>query len=176
MNLHLKILHGKQSTSRKSFKATDVLLREAITINLRHSRCKLTRDAMIIVIDYDAGILQMFCVPLKKSEDAELFADKEKKLAADGLIFTWVRRFIQRAMAELGRRGLVAVIKGSRTGSSPLGICLGMQILTGKGLEHEETDGLGIIPGVCCPIPASKEQPVPLYGVEMIWLLASQPL
>ena len=49
-------------------------------------------------------------------------------------------------MAELERRGLVAVIKEAVAKGVPLlGICLGMQILTEKGLEHEETDGLGFI-------------------------------
>ena len=69
------------------------------------------------------------------------------------------------AMAELERRGLVAVIKEAVTKGVPLlGICLGMQILTEKGLEHEETDGLGFIPGVCRAIPANKERPVPHIG------------
>jgi len=57
-----------------------------------------------------------------------------------------------------------------------LGICLGMQILTEKGLEHEETDGLGFIPGVCCPIPASKEQPVPHMGWNDLAVKQASPL
>ena len=69
---------------------------------------------------------------------AELSADKEKILAADGLILPGVGAY-PTAMAELERRGLVAVIKEAVTKGVPLlGICLGMQILTEKGLEHEE--------------------------------------
>lgn len=120
---------------------------------------------MIIVIDYDAGNTANVLRALEKiGVTAELSADKEKILAADGLILPGVGAY-PTAMAELERRGLVAVIKEAVAQGVPLlGICLGMQILTEKGLEHEETDGLGFIPGVCCPIPASKEQPVPHMG------------
>ena len=51
-----------------------------------------------------------------------------------------------------------------------------MQILTEKGLEHEETDGLGFIPGVCRPIPASKEQPVPHMGWNDLAVKQASPL
>ena len=120
---------------------------------------------MIIVIDYDAGNTANVLRALEKiGVTAELSADKEKILAADGLILPGVGAY-PTAMAELERRGLVAVIKEAVAQGVPLlGICLGMQILTEKGLEHEETDGLGFIPGVCRPIPASKEQPVPHMG------------
>ena len=39
-----------------------------------------------------------------------------------------------------------------------------MQVLTESGLEHQETKGLGFIPGVCRQIPASKDKPVPHMG------------
>jgi imidazole glycerol phosphate synthase, glutamine amidotransferase subunit len=51
-----------------------------------------------------------------------------------------------------------------------------MQILTEKGLEHEETDGLGFIPGVCRPIPACKEQPVPHMGWNNLAVKQASPL
>ena len=131
---------------------------------------------MIIVIDYDAGNTANVLRALEKiGVTAELSADKEKILAADGLILPGVGAY-PTAMAELERRGLVAVIKEAVAQGVPLlGICLGMQILTEKGQEHEETDGLGFIPGVCRPIPARKEQPVPHMG-GMIWLLSKPAL
>jgi glutamine amidotransferase len=74
-------------------------------------------------------------------------------------------------MAELEKRGLVSAIKEAVANGIPLlGICLGMQILTEKGLEHEETQGLGFIPGVCRAIPASKDRPVPHMGWNSLQL------
>jgi len=177
MNLHLKILHGKNNhhKSESLFKATGRALREAITIN---SRRKLDKgDAMIIVIDYDAGNTANVLRALEKiGVTAELSADKEKILDADGLILPGVGAY-PTAMAELERRGLVAVIKEAVAQGVPLlGICLGMQILTEKGLEHEETDGLGFIPGVCRAIPASKEQPVPHMGWNDLAVKQASPL
>lgn len=132
---------------------------------------------MIIVIDYDAGNTANVLRALDKvGVQAELSADKEKILAADGLILPGVGAY-PTAMAELEKRGLVPVIKEAVAKGRPLlGICLGMQILTEKGLEHQETQGLGFIPGVCRPIPASKEHPVPHMGWNDLTVQQASPL
>ena len=120
---------------------------------------------MLIVIDYDAGNTANVLRALEKiGVGAELSADPEKILSATGLILPGVGAY-PAAMAELEKRGLVIAIREAVAKGSPLlGICLGMQILTEKGLEHEETKGLGFIPGVCRAIPASKDRPVPHMG------------
>ena len=120
---------------------------------------------MLIVIDYDAGNTANVLRALEKiGVRAELSADPEKVLSATGLILPGVGAY-PAAMAELEKRGLVIAIKEAVAKGTPLlGICLGMQILTEKGLEHEETMGLGFIPGVCRAIPASKDRPVPHMG------------
>ena len=120
---------------------------------------------MLIVIDYDAGNTANVLRALEKiGVRAELSADPEKVLSATGLILPGVGAY-PAAMAELEKRGLVSAIKEAVANGIPLlGICLGMQILTEKGLEHEETMGLGFIPGVCRAIPASKDRPVPHMG------------
>ena len=75
---------------------------------------------MIIVIDYDAGNTANVLRALEKiGVTAELSADKEKILAADGLILPGVGAY-PTAMAELERRGLVAVIKEAVKQTSPL--------------------------------------------------------
>lgn len=132
---------------------------------------------MIIVIDYDAGNTANVLRALDKvGVEADLSADKAKILAADGLILPGVGAF-PTAMAELEKRGLVTVIKEAVAQGIPLlGICLGMQILTEKGLEHEETQGLGFIPGVCREIPASKDKPVPHMGWNDLEVKQDSPL
>ena len=126
---------------------------------------------MLIVIDYDAGNTANVLRALEKiGVRAELSADPEKVLSATGLILPGVGAY-PAAMAELEKRGLVSVIKEAVANGIPLlGICLGMQILTEKGLEHEETMGLGFIPGVCRAIPASKDRPVPHMGWNSLQL------
>ncbi|MFP3766967.1 imidazole glycerol phosphate synthase subunit HisH [Streptococcus sp. TATVAM-FAB35] len=120
---------------------------------------------MIIVIDYDAGNTANVLRALKKiGVQAELSSDPTKILAARGLILPGVGAY-PAAMAELTKRGLVPVIKEAVAKGVPLlGICLGMQVLTEVGLEHQETKGLGFIPGVCREIKATKNMPVPHMG------------
>lgn len=132
---------------------------------------------MLIVIDYDAGNTANVLRALKKiGASAELSADSEKILSATGLILPGVGAY-PAAMAELEKRGLITVIKEAVAKGTPLlGICLGMQILTEKGLEHEETRGLGFIPGVCRAIPTSKDKPVPHMGWNSLQVEQETPL
>ncbi|MFM1631774.1 imidazole glycerol phosphate synthase subunit HisH [Streptococcus mutans] len=120
---------------------------------------------MIIVIDYDAGNTANVLRALDKlGVKAELSADPQKIVAASGLILPGVGAF-PAAMAELEKRGLVTVIKEAVAKGIPLlGICLGMQLLVEKGLEHCETAGFGFISGICREISAKASFPVPHMG------------
>ena len=132
---------------------------------------------MIIVIDYDAGNTANVLRALKKiGVQAELSSDPTKILAADGLILPGVGAY-PAAMAELTKRHLVTAIKEAVAKGIPLlGICLGMQVLTETGLEHQETQGLGFIPGVCREIKASKNLPVPHMGWNDLTVKQDSPL
>ncbi len=132
---------------------------------------------MIIVIDYDAGNTANVLRALKKiGVQAELSSDPTKILAASGLILPGVGAY-PAAMAELTKRGLVPVIKEAVAKGTPLlGICLGMQVLTELGLEHQETKGLGFIPGVCREIKATKNMPVPHMGWNNLTVKHESPL
>lgn len=132
---------------------------------------------MIIVIDYDAGNTANVLRALKKiGVQAELSSDPTKILAADGLILPGVGAY-PTAMAELTKRDLVPAIKEAVAKGIPLlGICLGMQVLTETGLEHQETQGLGFIPGVCREIEGSKNLPVPHMGWNDLTVKQDSPL
>lgn len=132
---------------------------------------------MMIVIDYDAGNTANVLRALEKiGVHAELSGDSEKIKEASGLILPGVGAY-PTAMAELEKRGLITSIKEAVDQGTPLlGICLGMQILTEKGLEHVETQGLGFIPGVCRSIPASKKMPVPHMGWNNLEVKQETPL
>lgn len=132
---------------------------------------------MIIVIDYDAGNTANVLRALQKiGVQAELSSNRDKILAADGLILPGVGAY-PAAMAELQQRGLVSAIKEAVAKGTPLlGICLGMQVLTEIGLEHQETQGLGFIPGVCREIQATKTMPVPHMGWNDLTVKQDSPL
>ena len=131
----------------------------------------------IIVIDYDAGNTANVLRALNKlGVKAELSADSQKIAAASGLILPGVGAF-PAAMAELEKRGLVSAIKEAVAKGTPLlGICLGMQLLVEKGLEHHETAGLGFIPGLCREIPAMAGYPVPHMGWNDLQVKQESPL
>ena len=131
----------------------------------------------IIVIDYDAGNTANVLRALNKlGVKAELSADSQKIAAASGLILPGVGAF-PAAMAELEKRGLVSAIKEAVAKGTPLlGICLGMQLLVEKGLEHHETAGLGFIPGLCQEIPAMAGYPVPHMGWNDLQVKQESPL
>lgn len=132
---------------------------------------------MIIVIDYDAGNTANVLRALQKiGVQAELSSNRDKILAAAGLILPGVGAY-PAAMAELQQRGLVSAIKEAVAKGTPLlGICLGMQVLTEIGLEHQETQGLGFIPGVCREIQATKTMPVPHMGWNDLTVKQDSPL
>lgn len=131
----------------------------------------------IVVIDYDAGNTANVLRALASiGVEAELSADPADILSAHGLILPGVGAF-PTAMAELEKRGLVTVIKEAVANGTPLlGICLGMQIILETGMEHQETAGLGFIPGVCRPIPAKKGFPVPHMGWNDLQVKQETPL
>lgn len=132
---------------------------------------------MMIVIDYDAGNTANVLRSLKEvGVEARLSSDADEIRQADGLILPGVGAF-PTAMEELEKRGLVAVIKEAVAAGTPLlGICLGMQLLLETGLEHRESQGLGLIPGVCRPIPAKDGFPVPHMGWNDLSVLQASPL
>lgn len=72
----------------------------------------------------------------------------------------------------------VAIREAVRTAGAPLlGICLGMQLLGGKGTEGGETEGLGLIPGeVRKMIQASTNERIPHVGWNEVCQRAGDPL
>ena len=65
------------------------------------------------------------------------------------------------AMSRLKDAGLIDVIRSLK--QPVLGICLGMQLLC-EGSEEEDTECLGLLPGIARRLPASTECPVPNMG------------
>jgi imidazole glycerol-phosphate synthase subunit HisH len=104
----------------------------------------------VAVLDYGFGNLRSAQRALQRAgADAEVTADPEAALNADGLVVPGVGAFAACMAGLRAVRGEVVI--GKRlAGSRPvLGICVGMQILFDEGVEHgERTEGCGEWPGV----------------------------
>jgi glutamine amidotransferase len=105
----------------------------------------------LALIDYGAGNLHSVANALKAAgaEGLVITADPDVVRAADRIVLPGVGSF--KACAE-GLRGVIGLVDAIEdrvlVGGAPfLGICVGMQLLATRGVEHGITDGLGWIDG-----------------------------
>ena len=103
------------------------------------------------LVDYGAGNLQSVANALRAAgaENVSVTSDPDVVRAADRIVLPGVGSF--KACAE-GLRAIPHLIESMtervEVGGAPfLGICVGMQLLATRGLEHGETPGLDWIAG-----------------------------
>jgi glutamine amidotransferase len=83
-------------------------------------------------------------------------ADPGEIRAADAVVVPGVGAFPE-AMRRLNAAGLDEVIRERAEDGTPvLGICLGMQLLFERSVEHEGARGLGLLPGEVTALEAPK--------------------
>lgn len=108
----------------------------------------------VSIIDYGMSNLLSICRAFEHiGASVEVINKPEQIKDADYLVLPGVGAFPD-GMKELRTRNLVEPVKQYvESGKSMLGVCLGMQMLLGKSYEHQETEGLGIIPGEVLALP-----------------------
>ncbi|MEO6606011.1 MAG: imidazole glycerol phosphate synthase subunit HisH, partial [Aeromicrobium sp.] len=102
------------------------------------------------MLDYGSGNLRSAVRAVERAgADAELTSDARVAEEADGLLVPGVGAY-EACMAGLVGVDGVRIIERRLIASRPvLGICVGMQVLFGEGIEHGvRTDGCGEWPGV----------------------------
>ncbi|MFV0644632.1 MAG: imidazole glycerol phosphate synthase subunit HisH [Sphingomonadaceae bacterium] len=108
------------------------------------------------LIDYGAGNLHSVHNALNHAgaHSVRVTADPDIVRAADRIVLPGVGSFRASAHGLQAISGLIeAMSERVRIGGAPfLGICVGMQLLASRGLEHGITDGLGWIAGDVRPI------------------------
>lgn len=106
---------------------------------------------VLALIDYGAGNLHSVANALKAAgaEGVTITADPDVVRAADRIVLPGVGSFKACAQGLRAIPGLVAAMEERvLVGEAPfLGICVGMQLLATRGVEHGITEGLGWIPG-----------------------------
>jgi glutamine amidotransferase len=103
----------------------------------------------VVVLDYGSGNLRSAERALiRVGADVMVTAHLDDAAAADGLVVPGVGAFAA-CMAGIESVGGGAVVRDRLRREQPvLGICVGMQVLFERGVEHgEQTTGLGVLSG-----------------------------
>jgi glutamine amidotransferase len=110
----------------------------------------------VVVLDYGFGNVRSAERALARAgADVEITADYDRAMNADGLLVPGVGAFAACMAGLKDVRGEWIVGRRLAGGRPVLGICVGMQILFARGVEHGvRTEGLDEWPGVVEPLRA----------------------
>jgi glutamine amidotransferase len=112
----------------------------------------------VVVFDYGSGNVHSAVKALETAgADVKLTADRATAMDADGLVVPGVGAFASVMSALRERRGDEIIERRLAGGRSVLGICVGLQIMFDRGVEHgADTPGLAQWPGVVEKLPAGR--------------------
>ena len=104
----------------------------------------------VVVLDYGSGNLASAERALRRTgAEVEVSSDFDTALRADGLVVPGVGAYAACMAGLTSVRGARIIDRRLAGGRPVLGICVGMQILFERGVEHGvATDGVGEWPGV----------------------------
>nr|WP_309225379.1 imidazole glycerol phosphate synthase subunit HisH [Quadrisphaera sp. INWT6] len=107
------------------------------------------RRPRVVVLDHGSGNLRSAVRALERAgAEVELTADRRAAQEADGLVVPGVGAFETVVQGLSGVRGAEVVDRRLAGGRAVLGICVGMQVMFERGVEHGTTsEGLGEWPG-----------------------------
>ena len=110
----------------------------------------------VVVLDYGSGNLRSAQRALERvGADVEVSSDFRTALEADGLLVPGVGAFAACMVGLKAVRGDRVIGRRLSGGRPVLGICVGMQILFARGVEHGvETEGCDEWPGAVEPLQA----------------------
>ncbi len=100
---------------------------------------------MIAILDYGSGNLRSALRAFERAgKDVEVTSDYEVALEAEGLVVPGVGAFAACMAGLKSVRGDQLVRERTALARPTLGICVGMQILFARGLEHGQCEGVGM--------------------------------
>ncbi|MFG2889595.1 imidazole glycerol phosphate synthase subunit HisH [Streptomyces sp. NPDC048248] len=116
----------------------------------------MTAPKKVVVFDYGFGNVRSAERALAHvGAEVEITRDYERAMNADGLLVPGVGAFAACMQGLKAARGDWIVGRRLSGGRPVMGICVGMQILFGRGIEHGvEAEGLDEWPGTVGPLKA----------------------
>ncbi|MCR9214182.1 MAG: imidazole glycerol phosphate synthase subunit HisH [Proteobacteria bacterium] len=128
----------------------------------------------LTIIDYGSGNLRSAAKAFERavreaglSTEIVVTSDPERVLKSDRIVLPGVGAFKACKAGLDGVSGMVDVLKEAvlDKGRPFLGICVGMQLMADRGIEHGTTDGLGWISGEVVKLePKDKDLKIPHMG------------
>ena len=142
--------------------------------------------ATVAIIDYGSGNLHSAEKAFERAArdhalpvSIRVTADPHVVAAADRVVLPGVGAFADCRAGLYAVDGMVEALLEAVTGKARpfLGICVGMQLMASRGLEHGVTEGFGWIRGDVTRItPADPTLKIPHMGWNTITLLRDHPL
>jgi glutamine amidotransferase len=140
----------------------------------------------VAIIDYGSGNLRSATKAFERASreagvgaEIELTADAGRVRSADRIVLPGVGAYADCRAGLDAVPGMVEALEEAVTakGRPFLGICVGMQLMSGRGLEKTVTKGLGWIAGDVKAIePADSALKVPQIGWNTLGLKRGHPL
>ncbi len=138
----------------------------------------------IAVVDYNSGNLASAARALALAAEREgiaaevtVTADPSEIARADRIVLPGQGAFADCAHGLAGVPGLrQSVIDATEGGTPFLGICVGMQLMAARGLEHEVTEGFGWVSGEIAAMERPVEYRLPQMGWNELVLARAHPL
>lgn len=112
----------------------------------------------VVVFDYGSGNVHSALKAMEKvGASVSLSSDFDQAINADGLLIPGVGAFGHVMNQLLNTRGDRVVDKRLASSRPVLGICVGMQVMFDRGIEHGiESEGLGQWPGIIEKLDSDK--------------------
>ena len=135
----------------------------------------------VAIIDYGSGNLRSAAKAFERvgAEPVAVTADPEAVARADRVVLPGVGAFADCRRGLHALDGMVEALTDAVTVRARpfLGICVGMQLMATKGLEHGEHDGFGWITGSVGAIaPNDPDLKIPHMGWNDLALCGDHPL
>ena len=140
----------------------------------------------VAIVDYGSGNLHSAAKAVERAaretgcaQSVVVTADPEVVLRADRVVLPGVGAFADCRKGIDAIPGMVDALEEAvrRKGRPFLGICVGLQLMAGRGLEHKVTNGFGWIKGDAEKIaPADPELKIPHMGWNTLDARKPHPL